>query len=101
MSLSIIAKLFMVETQAKTLSTKSNCIHPPAPLQSTAAPQHNALITIDRRRCSCCVALVVAIIFVVLVGVDKPQFAGVGHQQHLVRALLERPTYPRRVTPGL
>jgi hypothetical protein len=34
------------------------------------------------------------------VGVDEPQFAGVGHQ-HLVTALLEQPTNPRRVSPGL
>ncbi len=78
MSFSIIAKLFMVKTQAKTLSTKSSYIHPPAPLQSTAAaPQQNALIlrsivvvgvAVIVVVVLVCVALVVAIIFVVLVG---------------------------------
>jgi hypothetical protein len=34
------------------------------------------------------------------VGVDEPQFAGIGHQ-HLVSALLEHSAHPRRVSSSL
>ena len=35
-----------------------------------------------------------------LVGIDEPQFAGIGHQ-HLVAAFLEHPAHPRRVSTRL
>ena len=43
-----------------------------------------------------CQVLRVYLIGFALVGVDEPQFAGVGHK-HLVAALLQDPARPRRV----
>src|SRR5215207_1194691 len=47
-----------------------------------------------------CQVLRIYLIGFALVGVDEPQFAGVGHK-HLVAALLEYPACPRRVGTGL
>jgi hypothetical protein len=42
----------------------------------------------------------VYLIRLALVGIDEPQFAGIGHQ-HLVAAFLEHPAHPRRVSTRL
>src|SRR5829696_5657835 len=50
--------------------------------------------------CQASQVLGVYLIGLLLVSVDESQLTGVGHQ-NLVTALLEQPTNPRRVSPGL